>query len=169
VDINWNSKQIHVRRALWKQQFQTPKSKSSVRKIDMTEGFIRELKAWKLACPINEHELIFPSPEGKLSLHDNVVKSHFNPALRGAGLRQVSFHSLRHSNASMRIQAGQNIKYIQGQMEHASINITLDVYGHLFNDEAFNRKQAGLLESVRNPSETTPPKIKAIATFVGWP
>ncbi len=167
-DIDWNSKQIYVRRSLWKKLFQPPKSKSSVRKIDMTDGFVKELKAWKLACPVSEHDLCFPSPEGKLSLHDNVVKRYFNQALRGAELRQVSFHSLRHSNASMRIQAGQNIKYIQGQMGHASINITLDVYGHLFNDDVFNRKQAELLDSVRNPLENSPAESsKAIAACAG--
>lgn len=158
-DIDWNSKQIYVRRSLWKGQFQTPKSKCSIRKIDITDTLIRELKKWKLACPINEHDLVFPSPEGKLSQHDNVVKRYFNQALRLAGLRKVSFHSLRHSNASMRIQAGQNIKYIQSQMGHASINITLDIYGHLFNDVNFNRQQVELLESsfksVRNPLENT--------------
>lgn len=152
-DIDWNSKQIHIRRTLWKGQFQTPKSKHSVRKIDMPDSFIQELKKWKLACPVNEHELVFPSPEGRLSFHDNVVKRYFNQALRTAELRQVSFHSLRHSNASMRIQAGQNIKYIQSQLGHASINITLDIYGHLFNDADFNRQQVELLESVRNPLE----------------
>lgn len=156
-DIDWNSKQIYVRRSLWKGQFQTPKSKCSIRKIDITDTLIYELKKWKLACPINEHDLVFPSPEGKLSQHDNAVKRYLNPALRTAGLRKVSFHSLRHSNASMRIQAGQNIKYIQSQMGHASINITLDIYGHLFNDVNFNRQQVELLEtsfkSVRNPLE----------------
>ena len=128
---------------------------------------IQELKIWKLACPINEHDLVFPSPEGKLSLHDNVVKRYFNQALRMAGLRRVSFHSLRHSNASMRIQAGQNIKYIQSQMGHASINITLDIYGHLFNDANFNRQQVELLEasfkSVRNPLENLSNLNTAIA------
>ena len=159
ADIDWNSKRIYVRRSLWKGQFQTPKSKCSIRKIDIPEMLIQELKKWKLACPINEHDLVFPSPEGKLSQHDNVVKRYFNSALRQAGLRQVSFHSLRHSNASMRIQAGQNIKYVQTQMGHASINITLDIYGHLFNDADFNRQQVELLEhsfkSVRNPLEKT--------------
>jgi len=160
TDIDWNSKQIHVRRSLWKGQFQTPKSKCSIRKIDMTDTLVHEFKEWKLACPVNEQDVVFPSPEGKISQHDNVVKRYFNQALRRAGLRQVSFHSLRHSNASMRIQAGQNIKYIQSQMGHASINITLDIYGHLFNDNSFNRLQAELLESslkndtsVRNPLE----------------
>ncbi len=157
-DIDWNSKQIFVRRSLWKGQFQTPKSKYSIRKIDIPEQLIRELREWKLTCPINEYDLVFPSPEGKLTDHDNVVKRYYNPALRRAGLRQVSFHSLRHSNASMRIQAGQNIKYIQMQLGHASIDITMDIYGHLFNDMDFNRRQVELLEnsfkSVRNPLET---------------
>jgi integrase len=164
-DIDWNSKQIHVRLSLWKGQFQTPKSKCSIRKIDMTDWLIKELKKWKLACPNNEHDVVFPSPEDKLSQHDNVVKRYLNQALRKAGLRQVSFHSLRHTNASMRILAGQNIKYIQSQMGHASINITLDIYGHLFNDTNFNRLQAELLESsfknelpIRNPLEN-PAKI----------
>jgi len=57
----------------------------------------------------------------------------------------------------MRIQAGQNIKYIQSQLGHSSVNITLDIYGHLFNDINFNRQQVELLEtsfpSVRNPLE----------------
>ncbi len=167
-DIDWNSKRIHVSRSLWKGNFQTPKSKNSNRQIDIPDMLIHELKKWKLACPVNEHDLIFPSPAGKSSQHDNVVKRHFNPALRKTGLRQVSFHSLRHSNASMRIQAGQNIKYIQSQMGHASINITLDIYGHLFNDANFNRQQVELLEnsfnSVRSPLEKPAQEIKKEAT-----
>lgn len=163
-DIDWNSKRIHVRRSLWKGNFQTPKSKNSNRQIDIPDMLIHELRKWKLASPTNENDLVFPSPAGKQSQHDNAVKRHFNPALRKAGLRQVSFHSLRHSNASMRIQAGQNIKYIQSQMGHASINITLDIYGHLFNDANFNRQQVELLENsfqaVRNPLEKPAQEIK---------
>lgn len=152
-DIDWNSRQIHVKRSLWNHQFQQPKTKNAIRKIDMTERLIKELKTWKLAGPVSEHDLVFPSPEGFSTMHTNVMKRFFYPALRRAGLRQVSFHSLRHSNASFRIHAGQNIKYIQGQLGHASINMTMDVYGHLFNDLDFNRKQVELLESVRKPLE----------------
>lgn len=146
-DIDWNARQIQVKRSLWKGQFQTPKSKSSIRKIDIPDTLIYELRRWKLACPANDHDLVFPSAEGKASCHDNVVKRHFNPALKKAGLDHVSFHSLRHTNASMRIQAGQNIKYIQAHLGHASIMITLDTYGHLFEDSNFNRKQVELFET----------------------
>jgi integrase len=149
-DIDWNSKQIHVRRSLWKGNFQTPKTKKSIRKVDISDHLVRELKKWKLQCPIGELDLVFPGADGKPSSHDNVAKRHFNPALRRAGLRQVSFHSLRHTNASMRILANQNIKYLSSQLGHSSIQITLDVYGHLFNDIDFNRQQVDLLESALN-------------------
>ena len=119
-----------------------------------------ELKKWKLACPISEDDLMFPSVEGQITCHDNVIKRHFNPTLRKAELRHVSFHSLRHTNASLRIRAEQNIKYMSMQMGHSSVKITLDTYGHLFNDKEYNRQQVDLLQttfqSVRNPLENTP-------------
>jgi integrase len=102
--------------------------------------------------------------DGGPANHVNTVNRHFYPALRRAGLRQVSFHSLRHSNASLRIQAGQNIKYISEQIGHSTVRITLDIYGHLFNDVNFTRQQVELLEgsfgSVRNPLEIPPTNRK---------
>ena len=134
-DLDWNSKRLYVRRSVWKNDFQTPKSKNSIRNIDLPDNLVFELKKWKLACPISEHDLMFPSVEGQITCHDNAIKRHFNPALRKAELRHVSFHSLRHTNASLRIRAEQNIKYMSMQMGHSSVKITLDTYGHLFNDE----------------------------------
>ena len=144
-DIDWSDKQIIVRRSVWKGQFQTPKSNYSIRKVDMPDEVMRELRLWKLACPPNEHDLVFPSPEGKLSIHENVVKRYFNTGLERAKLSRVSFHSIRHTNASMRIRAGQNPKYIQQQLGHSSIKVTMDIYGHLFNDTDFARQQVELL------------------------
>lgn len=156
-DMDWNSRQLYVRRSVWNNGFQTPKSKNSIRKIDLPDNLVYELKKWKLACPISEHDLMFPSREGQITCHDNVIKRHYDSALRKAGLRHLSFHSLRHTNASLRIRAEQNIKYMSMQMGHSSIKITLDTYGHLFNDAAYNRQQVDLLQetfhSVRNPLE----------------
>lgn len=156
TDIDWNTKRIYVRYALWKGKLQTPKSRYSVRKVDIPDMLVSKLKKWKLICPVNnEYDLVFPSPRGRPSCHDTLMKRYFLPVLRRAGLRQVSFHSLRHTNASMRIQAGQNIKYIQSQLGHSSISVTLDIYGHLFDDENFSQRQVELLmstfESVRYP------------------
>lgn len=40
----------------------------------------------------------------------------------------------RHIYASLLIDQGENIKYIQKQMGHSSIKTTLDTYGHLVKD-----------------------------------
>ena len=65
---------------------------------------------------------------------DNMVKRQFLPALRRAKIRDIRFHSLRHSNVALRIEQGQNIFYISKQIGHASVKTTLDVYGHLLKE-----------------------------------
>ena len=131
-DIDWNDGRIHVRRSLWRGSFQIPKTKSAIRKVDISATLLLDLKRWKLACPVSDDDLIFPSHEGRRVNHENVMNRYFHPLLRRAGIRHVSFHSLRHSNASLRIASGQNIKYISTQLGHSSVKITLDTYGHLF-------------------------------------
>lgn len=150
-DVDWRSKQLFVRRSVWHNDFQTPKTKNAIRQIDLPDNLIFELRKWKLACPISEYDLMFPTHEGKITCHDNVVKRYFQPALRRAGLRHISFHGLRHTNASLRIKAAQNLKYMSMQMGHSSIKVTMDTYGHLFKDEGFNRQQANLLQKVFQP------------------
>jgi len=66
----------------------------------------------------------------------------FKNALTKAGLRQIRFHDLRHTFASLLIQDGQSLAYVQDQLGHSSIKLTVDVYGHLVpgaNREAVNR------------------------------
>lgn len=146
TDFQPATKQLFVRRTVWNGEFQSPKTKNANRAIDLPDELVHELKVWKLRCPPTSHNLIFPSPEGSITQHDNMMKRAFIPALKQAGLRPVSFHSLRHSNASIRIKKGQNLKYLSKQMGHSSVAFTLDVYGHLFEDDKqFLREQANLL------------------------
>ncbi|MDH5769277.1 MAG: site-specific integrase, partial [Nitrospirota bacterium] len=146
-DIDWNSKQIYVRRLLWKGQFVTPKSKLSVRRIDMSPYLAVELKKHLMSSPFKELDnLVFCNSESKPFDADTLVKRQFLPALRRAKIRHVSFHSLRHTNVALRIEQGQNIKYIQNQLGHASIQTTLDRYGHLIKE--VNSEQAKKLDSI---------------------
>jgi len=48
-----------------------------------------------------------------------------------AELRSIRIHDLRHTFTSILIAAGHNLKYIQNQMGHSSIKVTMDLYGHL--------------------------------------
>jgi integrase len=54
-----------------------------------------------------------------------------NPALEAAGLRRNRFHDLLHTFGSLLIQGGASLAYVRDQMGDSSIQVTVDVYGHL--------------------------------------
>jgi Phage integrase family len=66
----------------------------------------------------------------------NWRRSVFVSARRRAGLSdRFRVHDLRHTAASLMIQAGYPPKMLQEIMGHASITTTLDLYGHLYPGE----------------------------------
>jgi len=95
---------------------------------------IKQFKEWKLACPENHLDLVFPNESGKPISALNMYNRKYLPALIKAKFDKVRFHDLRHTWASLLIDQGENIKYIQNQMGHASIKVTMDTYGHLMKD-----------------------------------
>jgi integrase len=133
-DIDWINNQIHVRRTYNHRKFYDPKSRTSRRSIDLAPVLVIELKKWKLACPKSDLDLVFPNRKGNPEYNANFLKRSFYPALLAADLPSIRFHDLRHTYASLLLDQGENIKYIQKQMGHGSIQITLDIYGHLMND-----------------------------------
>lgn len=72
------------------------------------------------------------------------------PTLEAAGLPRIRFHDLRHTNASIRLEEGQNIKYISAQLGHANPTITLNTYSHLIkagDPEAASRLERAIFEA----------------------
>jgi len=59
-----------------------------------------------------------------------------------ADVPRFRFHDIRHTFASLLLQQGESLHYVKEQMGHASIQTTVDVYGHLVpgsNRNAVNR------------------------------
>ena len=77
------------------------------------------------------HELVFRSPEGAILDPDNLYHRVFLPVLAKAGIRRICLHDLRHTFGSLLLQNGASIVYVKEQMEHSSIQVTVDIYGHL--------------------------------------
>jgi integrase len=84
--------------------------------------------------------------------YSNMMNRHFFPAQVKAGIARkpekgkiegaIRFHDLRHTYASLLIEQGENLKYIQTQLGHSSPTMTLNVYAHLMkptNQEAARR------------------------------
>ena len=57
-------------------------------------------------------------------------------ASKRAGLSKVSPHTLRHSAATTMLEAGIPIHVVSRQLGHSSINITVDIYGHVSDNAA---------------------------------
>src|SRR5262249_7449522 len=45
--------------------------------------------------------------------------------------RNIRFHDLRHTFGNLLIQTGASLAYVRDQMGHSSIQVTVDIYGHL--------------------------------------
>jgi integrase len=138
-DVDWINNQIHIHRTFNNQAWYDVKTKTSNRKIDLGPAMMKELKKWKLACPATKLNLIFPNEAGEPINHNNFVCRYFIPALKKSKIGKMRFHDLRHTYASLLIEQGENIKYIQSQLGHSSPTVTLNVYAHLMkptNQEA---------------------------------
>src|SRR5262249_11923901 len=55
----------------------------------------------------------------------------FTKLLAKSGLAQRNLHYLRHTFASLLLQQGESLKYVQEQHGHSTIKMTCDTYGHL--------------------------------------
>ena len=78
-----------------------------------------------------EDALVFPAFEGGPQSPRAFSKAWSSEAAR-LGLADVTFHALRHTHASQLIDAGVDIVTISKRLGHASPNVTLAVYAHLF-------------------------------------
>ena len=76
-------------------------------------------------------DLVFESPIGGY-LTSWTYRSKFDVA---RPYEEMTPHDLRHTAASLAIQSGANIKAVQRMLGHATATLTLDRYGHLFDDD----------------------------------
>jgi integrase len=65
------------------------------------------------------------------SIRPSCVSARFNMLLKRHGLRQIRFHDLRHTCASMLAAAGVPMKQIQLWLGHSNYSTTADIYSHL--------------------------------------
>jgi integrase len=139
-DIDFDEKQMHIRRTLQRIKsgngksktalaFQTPKSGSSMRSIPLPEFLIFILR---------EHRV---KSTGKyvLCLKGNVVEPRvmqyrFKRLLEAAGIRERPFHITRHCFSVRALENCMDIKTLSEILGHASPVITLKKYAHVLDE-----------------------------------
>jgi integrase len=78
---------------------------------------------------------VFASRTGGPLRVQNFRRDRFDRAAAAVGVPGLTPHELRHTAASLAIASGASIKGVQSMLGHASAQMTLDRYGHLFQDE----------------------------------
>jgi integrase len=149
-DVDLEVGQLHIcRRVDAYSEEGAPKSSAGIRTVPMSSRLAAKLKAWKLKSKFKApDDLVFPNEEGNHTSHDNLLKRRFGPLfdrLEAAHRaeptrfppppRRFNWHALRHFAVSCWIQAGFAPKTVQTFAGHASLQITMDRYGHLFPSE----------------------------------
>lgn len=111
----------------------TPKSHQS-RTVPVPRFLAREITAF--IAGKSPDDLVFTMPGGSMARLSNWRQAVFLPARSRAGVStRFRIHDMRHTAASLMIQAGYPPKMLQEIMGHASITTTLDLYGHLYPGE----------------------------------
>lgn len=78
----------------------------------------------------NERDVVFPGPDGSIR-NPQSVSHAFDRAVKRHGLRRIRFHDLRHTHATLLLQAGVNPKVVSERLGHSSAAFTLDTYAHV--------------------------------------
>lgn len=146
---------IWIKRSYRRGRFTPPKNGKS-RKVDMSnqlrdalkEHLTRE-KTEALKQGLGEvPELVFHR-NGKV-IEQNYIRRIFKRVLSKAGLREIKFHALRHTFASLLLSKGESPVYVKEQLGHHSIQITVDIYGKWIQTE----RSAGVNRLDTQPNAT---------------
>lgn len=169
VDLQWGSGRLNVQRQLQDVRgmgcfFQEPKTRSGRRTLQLGEGTIQALREHSEFQQIQkeiagkrwqENDLIFPSKIGT-PLNPSNLRLDFNRMVERSGVPRVRFHDLRHSAASLMLNNGIPVIVVSKILGHAKPSITLDIYGHLYNE--MQGDAARLMDEIVSPIKFTLPR-----------
>ena len=165
-DLDVPERRLLIRRGWTAARRLEPTKTAHERYVDLAAGVLAELqahdtatKAAALARGEPRPAWMFPARGGKHPHDHSENLRAFARTLKTAGLPpHHTPHGLRHTYASLLLAAGESIQYVQRQLGHASITMTVDLYGSWLpagNPAAADRLEARI-------AEATEAKAKAV-------
>ena len=119
--------------------FSAPKTAKGRRNVALDERTVAVLKAHRkrvledrmtLGRGTPDAEgLVFTAPDGA-PVNPESFSDHFTRLVKAASLPLIRFHDLRHSHATLALQAGVHPKVVSERLGHSTVAFTLDVYSH---------------------------------------
>lgn len=133
---------IHIRRSISQKlgggDFETlPKNKGSIRDLQMPIPLIEILNEHKERQRAVSHVFTedYRICGGETPLRDSSVENRNKKYASEAGLPHIRIHDYRHSHASVLANNAINIQEVARRLGHADIQMTWNVYSHLYPQE----------------------------------
>lgn len=131
-----------------------PKTTKSRRTIPLSSTAIDALKIQKMrqdedkkkfAAIYSDQGFVFARCDGRY-LEQRAFIDQYYEFLQKYGIKKVRFHDLRHTFASLLLEAGESPKVIQELLGHSTITTTMDIYSHVTKKS--KAKSIGKLEEL---------------------
>jgi len=131
-DVDWTAQRVRVRNAFVRREHsgEGKSDLSTRRSVPLTDRLVAALDQWSRRTAFaDENQLVFAHPHTGNPLDRSKVTRYFQDACRGAGVRVVRFHDLRHTFGTQMAAAGVAIRTLQEWLGHAGIKTT-QIYAH---------------------------------------
>ena len=141
-DIDLENSVVHITKTLnYKQETNSPKSKASLRDIDIDQATVSMLKQYKRrqvqeAWQIGRSETVVFSDFIHEYPNNRTLQTRLRTHFKRAKVTNIGFHGFRHTHASLLLNSGIPYKELQHRLGHSTLSMTMDVYSHLSKENA---------------------------------
>lgn len=141
-DIDLDNAVVHITKTLnYKQETNSPKSKTSLRDIDIDQATVSMLKQYRLrqtkeAWKIGKSENIVFSDFIHEYPNNRTLQTRLRTHFKRADVSNIGFHGFRHTHASLLLNSGIPYKELQHRLGHSTLSMTMDIYSHLSKENA---------------------------------
>jgi integrase len=81
--------------------------------------------------PFEDHGLVFTRERSGVGLDPDGTSSRWNRLVKASGLKTITFHEARHTNATILLKSGVPVHVVSKRLGHASEGFTLMQYAHV--------------------------------------
>ena len=125
-DIDIKNRKISINKTLVDNELLIPRSKTTIRQVDISENIVPELK--KAVKSKQENDFIFYDKTKSSHTQNKQIRKHFKTLLNQLNIERLTFDELRHTYAYNALQRGISIDYLHKQLGDYSIQATMDRY-----------------------------------------
>ena len=159
---------VRVQETVYEGHFDEPKSRHSVRPVPLGPLAVAMLSEGRKKEPADPSTLVFSSRTGSSLDRRTLLSRQLKPAAKAVGLDNVTWHLLRHSNATLLDSLGTPLGTVQALLGHSSSEITRQVYLHSLPEDrrvAAEKLEAHLFGPKLDPNSSW--RKYALPGFVG--